>query len=67
MQVFAVTTSAVVLDALSIKEDSVVVLKSFDEHRNDMSVEAEFVVKDVTSFIFASTMPLVSEYSWVSM
>ena len=59
------TTAPVVLDSLSIKEDTVVVLKAFDERRNDMSVEAGFAVEDVASFIFASTIPPVSEYSEV--
>ena len=63
---YAVTTSTVVLDSLSIKEDTIVVLKSFDELRNDHSVASGFVEEDVATFIMASSTPLVAEFSQVN-
>ena len=42
------------------------VLKNFDELRNDMTLEKGFVAADVEAFVSASTIPLVQEFSQVS-
>ena len=65
LQIYAVASSAAVLGKLAIVEDTIVVLKTFDELRNDLSVSAGFIAEDVTTFISGSTVPLIQEFSQV--
>lgn len=65
LQTYAVASSAAVLGKLSVSEDTIVVLKSFDELRNDLSVSGGFNAEDVSTFISGSTVPLIQEFSQV--
>lgn len=65
LQIYAVASSAAVLGKLAVSEDTVVVLKNFDELRNDLSVSGGFNAEDVTTFISGSTVPLIQEFSQV--
>jgi protein disulfide-isomerase A1 len=59
--VLAITTSAEVRQHLGITTDSVVVLKSFDEQRNDLLADGSFDLSEMRQFIVASSTPLVQE------
>lgn len=59
---YAFSTASSVLDKLSIKSDTVVVLKSFDEGRADLAIEA-FDEKAVSEFIGGESSPLVQTFS----
>lgn len=65
VQVFAVTTAPAVMTKLGLTQDTVVVLKSFDDLRNDLPVHTGFDVNAVNLFISGSIVPLVQEFSQV--
>jgi protein disulfide-isomerase A1 len=62
-QIFAVTTLPAILSKLAITEDTVVVLKSFDELRNDLSVHSGFDADAVKLFVSGNTVPLIQVFS----
>jgi D-ribose pyranose/furanose isomerase RbsD len=65
-QTYAITTAAAIKKDLAITKDTVVVLKNFDELRNDLTIEKAFVAADVEAFINAAVVPLVQEFSQVT-
>ena len=54
------------LEKLAIKEDTIVVLKNFDELRNDMSVASGYNADEIEIFVSGSTVPLIQEFSQVT-
>ena len=54
------------LEKLAIKEDTIVVLKNFDELRSDMSVASGYNADEIEIFIGGSTVPLIQEFSQVT-
>jgi len=59
---FAITTDGAVKSSLGVSTDTVVVIKKFDDLRNDMPV-ASFDEAAVSKFILKSTTPLVFTFS----
>lgn len=61
--VFAISTEESVKSKLALTEDTVVVLKSFDNLRSDMSVASGFNAEDVTAFVDGESVPLIQEFT----
>jgi len=61
--VYAMTTSTEVKGKLAVTTETVVVLKSFDEKRNDLSVASGFDDAAVEAFIAGATTPLIQTFS----
>jgi protein disulfide-isomerase A1 len=59
--VFALTASDAVFDEYKVSHDSVVLFKSFDEGRADLT--SDISVQSIKDFIAAHRMPLVTEFS----
>jgi protein disulfide-isomerase A1 len=59
---FGVSTEKAVLDELKVKGDAIVLLKKFDEGRNDLT-EGKFTEDDIRKFISSNQLPLVSEFN----
>lgn len=59
--VFAITSDKAVMAELNLNKDGLVLLKKFDEGRNDY--DGSFDEKDIKSFIHANSLPLVSEFT----
>ena len=59
----ALTSSSEIKSKLALTKDTVVVLKKFDDKRNDLVVEADFDLADVRSFIMGSITPLIQYFS----
>jgi protein disulfide-isomerase A1 len=59
---YAITTEAAVQSSLGVSGDHVIVIKNFDDLRNDMAVSS-FDEAEVTKFILKSTTPLVFTFS----
>ena len=62
-EIVAVTTSDAIKKKLAITKDTVVVLKSFDEKRNDLAADGAFDSLAVKEFIVKSSTPLIQEFS----
>jgi protein disulfide-isomerase A1 len=60
---FAITSSAQVLGHLGVKDDHVVVIKTFDELRNDFPVSASTKSQQITDFISGHAVPLVQVFT----
>lgn len=60
---YAITTAAAVKSKLAVDTDAVVVLKSFDDLRADLSVSDGFKEEEVQAFISGNTIPLVQTFS----
>lgn len=60
---FALTTEAAVIDALKAKPDTIVLLKKFDEGRNDFSSDAKITEAEIRTFIASNQLPLVNEFN----
>jgi len=60
--VYTISTAAEVKDHLALSEDSVVVIKSFDEKRNDLKANGASA-DDMEAFVTKSVVPLVNIYS----
>jgi len=60
---YAISSSAEIRNALSVSGDAVVVLKDFDDKRNDFAMSASTTSDDVSGFVSANVVPLVNEYS----
>jgi protein disulfide-isomerase A1 len=63
VHVYAVTYDDAVKTKLGVSTDSVVLLKSFDELRADLTVSSETNADAITSFVTANASPLVQEFS----
>ena len=50
---------------LNTEGDTIVILKKFDELRNDLPVGDSFDVEEVKNFISGNSIPLVQEFSQV--
>jgi protein disulfide-isomerase A1 len=59
--VFALTSDAAVMKELKFEKDGVVLLKKFDEGRNEFTDTID--EKDLKSWIHANSLPLVSEFT----
>lgn len=59
--VFAITSDKAVQSELNLDKDGMVLLKKFDEGRNDY--DGKFDQKEIKSFIHANSLPLVSEFT----
>lgn len=59
--VFGISTEQAVLDELKAKPNTIVLLKKFDEGRNDLT--ESFAEADIRVFIQAHQLPLVSEFN----
>lgn len=60
---YAISTDAGVLSKLGLTSDAVVVLKSFDDLRADLSVSDETSADEIAAFALANSTPLVQEFS----
>lgn len=58
---FGITSDEKVFKEYKVKADGVVLVKKFDELRNDFT--GKFVAEELTKFIQANSLPLVSEFS----
>jgi protein disulfide-isomerase A1 len=61
--VFALTTNTVIRSKLAITEDTIVVIKSFDDLRNDLVVGLSFDQETVAAFVAGNSTPLIQEFS----
>jgi protein disulfide-isomerase A1 len=59
----AVTTSEAIMKKLGVTKDTLVLLKAFDEKRQDMPADVEFDLAAVRQFLAANSYPLVQEFS----
>lgn len=59
--VFAITSDDAVYKEFKVAKDGVVLLKKFDEKRNEF--HESFKVETLTSFVFSNSIPLVSEFT----
>lgn len=60
---YFISSSADVKNALAISDDSVVILKSFDDKRADLTVAADQHPSEIYSFILGNSVPLVQTFS----
>lgn len=60
---FGISTEQAVFDELKAKPDTVVLLKKFDEGRNDLTEGAAITETEVRTFIQSNQLPLVSEFN----
>jgi len=58
---FAISSEQAVFDELNVKGDGLVLLKKFDEGRNDF--EGKFEADEIKSFIQGNQLPLVTEFN----
>ncbi|CAF0731494.1 unnamed protein product [Didymodactylos carnosus] len=58
---FAITSNADILKELDIRADTVVLLKKFDEERNDLT--SDITESTIREFIQANQMPMVVEFN----
>jgi len=61
--VYAFTTSEAVRTSLGVTGNTAVVLKSFDDKRNDLPLADGFDVDELNTFVLGSTTPLIQEFS----
>ena len=61
--VVAITSSDAIMKKLAVTKDTVVVLKTFDEKRNDLAADGAFDELAVKEFIVKSSTPLIQEFS----
>lgn len=60
---YAISSAAEIRSTLSVSGDAVVVLKEFDDKRNDFAISASSTATDISDFVSANVVPLVNEYS----
>jgi len=63
LHVFAITTDASVKAKLAVTDDTIVVIKNFDELRNDLPVGDSFDAEAVAEFVSGSSIPLVQIFT----
>lgn len=61
--VYAITTDAAVKSTLGVSGSSIVVLKTFDDKRNDMALSGAFDAAAVENFITGASTPLIQTFS----
>jgi protein disulfide-isomerase A1 len=61
--VYKITTAAAVKSKLGITADTVVVIKQYDEGRNDLNVEGATDGAAISSFINGNVVPLINVYT----
>lgn len=61
--VYAATTADAVKAKLGVSGEALVVLKSFDNLRDDFSLQSGYVAADVETFVMGATTPLIQEFS----
>ena len=52
---------------LHTTEETIIILKKFDELRNNLGIENGFDVEEVKNFISGNSIPLVQEFSQVKI
>lgn len=57
----AITSDDAVYKEFKVAKDGVVLLKKFDEKRNEF--DGSYKVETLTSFVFSNSIPLVSEFT----
>ena len=60
---FTITSSPDVKAKLGVSGDAVVVLKTFDELRNELSIDGALDVEATTEFVVGSCTPLIQTFS----
>lgn len=60
---FAMTTDAAVKKELGIEKDTVIVIKSFDDLRNDMVVQSFHSAESLGTFVVTHATPLIQTFS----
>lgn len=60
---FGISTEQAVFDELKAKPDTLVLLKKFDEGRNDFGADAKINEAEIRTFIQSNQLPLVSEFN----
>jgi len=60
---FAITTSAAVKSSLAVTGDAVLVIKTFDDLRNDMAVTASTTSEEIAAFTGKMSVPLIQTFS----
>lgn len=60
---FIISSSPEVLTKLGAKKDAIVVLKVFDEKRDDFALGATIDSEELTTFLAAKTTPLIQDYT----
>jgi len=60
---YAITSDAAVKGSLGVTAPTVVVLKSFDDKRNDMALTGAFDTAAVETFIAGASVPLIQTFS----
>jgi len=63
LHVFAITSDASVRNKLAVSEDTIVILKNFDDLRNDLAVGSSFDADAVASFVGGNSAPLVQIFT----
>lgn len=61
--IFAITTAAEVKGKLGVEADSVIVLKSFDDLRSDLTISADVTDEQILDFVNGNSQPLIQEFS----
>jgi protein disulfide-isomerase A1 len=63
LHVFTITSSNDIKAKLELKGDTIVVLKDFDDLRNDLVVDSTYDSAKATEFIVSSSTPLIQTFS----
>lgn len=63
LHAYAITADASVKGKLGVSADTVVVLKSFDDLRGDLTVNSESTTESISAFVHKVTTPLIQEFS----
>jgi len=63
LHVFALSTDASIRSKLALTEDTIVVIKNFDDLRADLPVGSSFDEDAVSEFVGGNSTPLVQEFS----
>lgn len=61
--IYAYTSDAAVQSALGVEGDAVIVFKTFDDLRADLTVGAETSADEIGAFVLANSTPLVQEFT----
>jgi protein disulfide-isomerase A1 len=64
--VFVITSSPEIKASLGLTQDAIVVLKNFDEKRNDYPIEGTVVTSSLDEFIGKASTPLVQNFTQAS-
>jgi len=61
--VYAITHTDSIKNELKLSTDTVVIIKSFDEGRNDLTVDSTTDKMAIESFVNSNSIPLINVYS----